>query len=106
MKNKKHFFTRIRGITFENRQEAIKTLQEKQELKLVMEEDNPFDSNALMVMTLDNRQLGYISKKFNERIKRELEEGKKYKVEVANIYFCGNSGRLGVNIKMEIKNEE
>ena len=92
-------YTKIVGISFGTCQEAIKTLKEKQELKLVME-DNPFDVNALMVVTLDNRQVGYISRKFNQRIKKELEEGKKYKVTVENIYFCGDSGNLGVCIKI------
>lgn len=63
---------------------------------------NKFDSNAIMVMTMDNKRVGYISKTFNERIARELKEGKRYKVTVANLYFVKDTGLVGCNIKLEV----
>ncbi|KAK9816032.1 hypothetical protein WJX74_000596 [Apatococcus lobatus] len=51
---------RIAGISFEGRQSLIPQLQEGRPVEFRHEPDNPYDSNAVKVLTLDGLDLGYV----------------------------------------------
>ncbi|WP_107838176.1 HIRAN domain-containing protein [Metasolibacillus meyeri] len=58
----------IAGITFQNSDESSRTqiasrCRYGQELILTREPENPHDSNAVKIMTLNNQQLGYLDRK-------------------------------------------
>jgi hypothetical protein len=55
---------KIVGVTFEGRQDVLKTIQEGDILELQPEPDNQYDPNAVAVKMLDGTQAGYIPKNF------------------------------------------
>lgn len=55
------FYTKIVGVTFENRQERIHSLQEGEALVLLREPTNPYDANAIQVQTEQKEVLGYLN---------------------------------------------
>lgn len=63
---------KVVGVTFDGRQETLKSLYEKYgknpfEVTLVPEPENEFDANAIAVVAEDE-QLGYLSKKDNSLV--------------------------------------
>ena len=54
--------TKVVGSTFGDGQEIIRTLKEGERLLLIPEPENPVDSNAILVKTLDGRKIGHIQK--------------------------------------------
>ena len=103
--SEKIFYTKIVGVTNKNndgtnRQNLIRSCKSGDKLKLVLEPDNKFDKNAVKVCTLDNKQLGYISKDL--RIYQTMKKSK-LNVEIANITGENKSNsNLGCNIKISI----
>lgn len=99
------FYLKIAGVTFEGRQRLISDLSRKGKLnpgtllRLVAEPDNPYDSNAVKVMTIGGDTLGYIPKQHNSTIAYNLRIGKQYKVTVSAV--TGGDELLGVNIMLE-----
>lgn len=99
------FYLKIAGVTFEGRQRLISGLSRKGELnpgtllRIVAEPNNPYDSNAVKVMTISGETLGYIPKQHNSTIAYNLRMGKQYKVTVLAV--TGGDEFLGVNIMLE-----
>ncbi len=104
MVDKKYGFMKIYGISFF--QDTVKELKEGDFLKFVVEFDNKFDSEAVKIETMDNKTVGYVSRKFNKKIKGFLLKGKKYKITIANIYPVPKTSIKGMNIKIEDVLEE
>lgn len=52
--------TRVVGVTYENRQDVIASMEENEDILLVREPENPFDLNAISVTRRNGRQIGYI----------------------------------------------
>ena len=82
-------FTKLRGVTFNNRQENIIQLKESQELKIT-KSPNQYHSQALLVTTLDNNELGFIKKEIADNIYIRLKEDN---------YICKVLNITGINIK-------
>lgn len=83
---------KVSGVTFEGRQEHLKKLhaekKKPEDVRLVMEPTNPYDSNAVRVeFKIDGawRHVGYVPKKISEDVTRELGAGSIEKVEVGTI---------------------
>jgi hypothetical protein len=62
-----HFFTKVVGVTFKNRdgtrrQTIVKECQVREEVVFVHEDDNPVDPNAIMVCRTNGQQLGYLNR--------------------------------------------
>lgn len=53
------------GVSFEDRQSHIPSLQHDQSLAFIKEPNNPYDPNAVAIQSLDGTNLGYISKDAN-----------------------------------------
>lgn len=73
------------GVTFDNRQEILNELYSDSvksgidniPVILKKEPENPYDKNAIAIMTTDNRSIGYVSKDFNELIGEQLDNIKR-----------------------------
>jgi hypothetical protein len=58
-------YFKVRGVTFEGRQEIIKTMTGDEPVRIVAEPDNPFDNNALAIFVAKEGevcQIGYVPK--------------------------------------------
>lgn len=92
MKIKKHFYTKIVGVTKINpdgssRQKLLKKCKAGERLVLVREHDNPYDQNAIQVRRLSGEMLGYIPKETAEIMIEESggDLGNKYLVEIKDL---------------------
>ena len=54
--------TRVVGVTFENRQEVVELLTEREQVFLIRQPENSFDPNAIKVVRWDYQQVGYINR--------------------------------------------
>ena len=54
--------TRIVGTTFGNRQAVVALLTQWEQVYLIREPENEFDSNAVKVVRWDKQQVGYLNK--------------------------------------------
>jgi single-stranded-DNA-specific exonuclease len=95
------FFTKLAGVTFEGRQNVIRTLTVGQTLYFVREPDNKYDQNAINVKTEDGRSVGFIAKDKNFQLAYDLDHGKKFGVVVAGVTGGGFDCAYGVNVKVE-----
>ena len=74
---------KLTGVTFEDRQDALKEVISTTKLKLDRERNNPYDFNAVKVkgfINSDWKDLGYIPKEVNESVANALDKGVKLKV--------------------------
>ena len=97
-------FSKIVGVTFDNRQDGIKSLSVGQRLILIREPENPHDCNAIKVWTEDGYGLGYISANLAEQFAPAMDKGIEYSCEVMSLTGGGDLNH-GANIKI-IKIEE
>jgi len=95
------FHLKIAGVTYGDRQKTISQLKVGQELKLVREPNNPYDSKAIAVKTLDDKQVGYIPSLNNSQMAFNLDHGQRYKVTVSVITGGGIGLSYGCNIFIE-----
>jgi hypothetical protein len=97
-----YFFTKVVGVTFRNRQEALATCAPGQWLKLVPEPDNPVDPLAVMVTTWDGQQLGYLNAEMAPRYRGALlNRTRSYRVMVAEVTGGGWPRKpRGMNIRI------
>lgn len=102
-----HFYTKVAGVTFENRQSTIRRLyrfgelDEGTELILKREPDNPFDRNAVAVLTQEGESLGYLSKDLAEQLSGNMDRGKIYKAYVSAITGGDADNNYGINIQIQ-----
>lgn len=73
------------GVTFDNRQDILNELYADSikmgidDIPVVLkkEPENPYDKNAIAILTNDNRSIGYVSKDFNEFIGEKINNIKR-----------------------------
>ena len=93
------FYTKVVGVTQEkNRQLYASRCYIGQELELVRERTNPFDSNAIAVYA-GNHQLGYIKKEIAAQLAGQIDSGRHYLCYVEQVTGGGDMF-WGVNIKI------
>lgn len=102
------FHTKIVGVTFEGRQEVIKSkCKEGIELELRREPDNKYDKNAVAVCvsydddidgTSGKEQIGYLNKDLAAEIAPLMDSGIGYKCVIENITGGSNDMSYGVNV--------
>lgn len=100
------FNSKLAGVSFDNRQDLIKTLVPGDTLILKAEPDNEWDSNAVAVYNISNEQLGYIKKDTAAKINADVRVGH-VKCTVSEV-TGGVDGKenYGVNILIEVKRED
>ena len=90
------FFTKIVGVTFDNRQELLAELQVGQQLELIHETDNPHDVNAIGVYA-DGEQLGYLKRNIARHLADNFDNGVAYQAVVVQVTGSVEQN-LGANI--------
>lgn len=78
-------FTDIAGTRYVDNQNVFKRLEKNVPLLLEREADNEYDSNAIKVLTMDGKKLGYIPKRDNDIFCRLMDAGK---ILHARVYSC------------------
>lgn len=78
-------FTDIAGTRYVDNQDVFKRLEKNDPLLLEREADNKYDSNAIKVLTIDGKKLGYIPKSDNSIYARLMDSGK---ILNARVYSC------------------
>jgi hypothetical protein len=94
------FYTKVVGVTFENRQDFIKLLSTGQKLQLIREPDNSYDSNAIAVYS-EVQKLGYISRNIAKQLATDIDCGFRTDVQVEKITNHDFS-LFGVNIRVAL----
>jgi hypothetical protein len=78
-------FTDIAGTRYVDNQNVFKRLEKNDPLLLEREADNEYDSNAIKVLTMDGKKLGYIPKRDNDIFCKLMDVGK---ILHARVYSC------------------
>lgn len=91
------FFTKIVGVTFENRQDLIAQLTLGQKITFKRQPENTYDANAVAVCTLDYQILGYLKAEIAQKLASLMDTGTIYNVQVALLTGSAEQN-WGVNI--------
>lgn len=94
------YHTKAVGVTFDDRQETISKLNEGNQLKLEREPDNEYDPNAIAIkakVMTEWLPVGYIAKKNNSQLAKELDEGNDISVTLTAI-TGGDDKNYGMNV--------
>lgn len=107
------FYTKIVGVTFDNRQRLIwelkrdGTIKEGTELVLSREPNNPYDRNAIAVLTTNGDRLGYLSKNTVAcQLAPKIDSGQRFGACVTSITGGDVGNAFGINIKIFEQKEE
>ena len=93
---KDQFYSKIVGVTFDNRQEHIKNLFPGQVLELRRETDNEYDENAIAVF-FEDEQLGYLKRNIARHLAENFDNGIEYEAFVVQVNGSDESN-WGANI--------
>lgn len=69
------FLTRVVGLKYEDRIDVAEDLTVGEQLFLVWEQENPYDSKALAVVTMTGRRLGYIRRPIARMLVTRIKAG-------------------------------
>lgn len=97
-------YTKVSGVSNENRQQCVKKCRSNQKLTLVREKDNPYDENAIAVHTICN-QVGYIKKELASKLAPLMDGGALLEGYVEQV-TGGNDNLYGLNIKIIRRNNK
>lgn len=96
------FHTKVVGVTFGDRQKALRELSAGDEILLAREPDNPHVPNAIAVITAAGASLGYLRGVIAAALAPEMDRGARYRARVTDVTGGANeSESLGVNIFAE-----
>lgn len=91
------FYTKLRGVSFDDRQAAIAALSPGESLQLLREANNPADANAVACYTADGAMLGYLSRAIAAQLAPLMDLGARYLAKVEQV--TGEADQThGVNI--------
>lgn len=94
------FYIKAVGVTYGDRQNVIRKLNKGDKLFLRPEPTNPYDKNAILILTEDEKEVGYISNEYNSNWLKNINLGCKYHLTVDSITGQGVYNKLGLNIKV------
>lgn len=103
--DKEEFFTKVVGVTFENRQEVAASLREGEQVFLEREFDNPYDSNSVKVVNSSKVQVGHLNARLARHFAPLLDRGDQYLASVSQV-TGGADKNYGVNIVISKRPEE
>lgn len=95
------FFTKIVGVTFEGRQDIVRSLREGDILALERQPENPYDANAIVVQ-YGQLQLGFIRREIASQLAPLIDAGRNYRVTAASV-TGGGTRSIGVNIHVAVR---
>ena len=103
-------YTKIVGVSFEGRQELIKTLKEDDILELRREPGNQYDKNAIAVLkevgewyathVKQYKQLGYISRELAVDLAEAIDRGMEYGCKISSVTGGQDGRNFGINIEI------
>ena len=92
------FYTKVVGVTFNNRQQYVKQCYNGQQLDLVRDKFNPYDKNAIAIYAGDN-QVGFLSEELAQKLAPKMDSGIIYECFVECV--TGDTHNInGLNIKI------
>ncbi|MBV9402769.1 MAG: DEAD/DEAH box helicase, partial [Candidatus Eremiobacteraeota bacterium] len=94
-----YFHSKIKGISFEGRQDVIPGLKAGAPLTLERQPDNPHDHNAIAIL-FGNLQLGFISREHAVHLAPAMDAGAVYRCRIADV-TGGGERFFGINIWVE-----
>ncbi|MSS11744.1 hypothetical protein FYJ38_24365 [Clostridium sp. WB02_MRS01] len=92
------FYTKVVGVTFNNRQQYVKQCYNGQQLDLVRDKFNPYDKNAIAIYAGDN-QVGFLSKELAQKLAPKMDVGTKFDCYVKSL-TGGIDNNYGLNIRI------
>jgi len=92
------FHTKLAGVTFEGRQEAIATLAPDMPLRLERQPENEYDSNACALFDPFGGQVGFFNRRLAAALAPYIDAGVEYDVVVADVTGGSEGESLGVNV--------
>lgn len=90
------FYTKLVGVTFENRQEIVQNLRAGQGLELRREQENVHDENAIAVFA-DGVQVGYLKRSIARHLAPNFDHGIGYSAMVVQVTGSADTN-WGANI--------
>ena len=100
------FFSKVRGVTFDDRQDTVSSLGEGESLALVREPENPHDPNAVAVFTEPGdpgtkaRQVGFLAREIASRVGPFMDSGGKAEAVVTEVTGGRDGLFSGVNLRL------
>ena len=91
------FDSYIAGTTHINDKSILDEIKVGDKLSL-QREDNKFDSNAILVISSDNRKVGYIPEKDNIIFARLMDAGKMLSAQISSIDIKGTFHKISIGI--------
>jgi len=92
------FHTKLAGVTFEGRQDAIARLAPGVPLRVVRQPDNPHDPNAIALFDTHGTHLGYFNRRLAAALAPVIDKGVEYDVEVTDLTGGADGKSHGVNV--------
>ncbi len=87
----------VAGTTHLKDPSVLKDIKVGDQLSL-LREDNKFDSNAILILTADNKKLGYIPEKDNIIFARLMDAGKMLSAKIKGIETKGSFTKISIGI--------
>ncbi len=91
------FYTKVVGVSYDDRQTHVAALAPGDALVLGREPDNPHDPHAIRVSTTADEQLGYLSARLAARLAPSFDAGERYTATVSQV-TGGGDRQYGLNI--------
>ncbi|MEE8886095.1 MAG: HIRAN domain-containing protein [Eubacteriales bacterium] len=91
------FDTYVAGTSHLEDKEVLKTLQINDQL-ILRREDNKFDKKAILVLTQDQKKIGYVPEKDNVVFSRLMDAGKLLTAKILNISEKGTYTHISIGI--------
>jgi hypothetical protein len=101
---KNSFVIPVIGVMVGKRLTNIETLNEGELLKFIRESDNPYDSNAIKIVKMDNSEIGYIAKEWASIFAYKIDRGFSYEVRLKRKELAKK--RILVNFTSEPSSDE
>lgn len=99
------FNTKLKGVSFEGRQDYISTLHRGEEIILQRDISNPVDRNAIGAYDRKGNHLGFLAKEMSSEIAPVFDKGVKYRAWVTQV-TGGGEKNYGLNIFVQKEEQE
>jgi single-stranded-DNA-specific exonuclease len=91
------FYTKVAGVSYDDRQTTVAALAAGDALVLTREPDNAHDPHAIRVSTTAGEQVGYLSARLAARLAPLVDAGERYTATVSQV-TGGGDRHHGVNV--------
>ena len=83
--NSMAFITRVVGLRYEGRLRNLDYASERQPIFLTWEPDNPYDPNAIKVISIRGEDLGYLRRTVSKQVAQRFRRGEVFVGSIATI---------------------